>query len=234
MSAVKFKSRWASSALVVLLVLTGVYTSIDSASDAPSEGPVVSFDGKVLPLTKNVPADLVGASIDRASCRIKVDQTKCGGGVCVIESSLGTGTLVAPNRIVSCSHIFNDGGSLSVQFEGKWYPAKLLKRTKSPDLALVEVQDLPIKPTTYVATFNPSGTFYLSGYGGGNYLRVQAKYVGETGGHLVFAPQNRSGDSGGGIFNSAGQLVAVQWGGVDGETYATGGAALVNFLTGTQ
>ena len=188
-------------------------------------------------------ADAFGADLDAASCRIAVASKVCNGKTCKIATSWGSGTLIAPNRVLTCSHLFDDGGSsLTVYFAGKPYKALLIKRDKAADLALLHVYDTNDGAPTYIAPtgwsniFAESDTLELTGFGSGDYKRIAGKFDRWSGAQpgrqsFVVTATSREGDSGGGVFDSTGRLIGVRWG-YNGEVYVTAGVPLSEFLWG--
>lgn len=185
-------------------------------------------------------------SVRAASCRVGVSvKVRCTWEGCEYATSWGAGTLVAPGRVLTCSHLFDEGNDgLSVFFAGKSYKAKLLKRDPKPDMALLAVEGVAVVPTGYVDVLREGEPVTLCGYGGDGNLKATVghfkKWAGLTDGRHSFYMdvKNRSGDSGGGAFNSAGQLVGVQWGcpeaGDPDGTAVSSGEPMVRFLWGDQ
>jgi hypothetical protein len=167
----------------------------------------------------------------RAHCRITVG-----------DGSTGSGTLVARNNtlgyVLTCSHLFDDAtNQIVVTFpNGRRYGARLLDRDRAHDLAVLAIRRPhiePIEPTNAGA----SGTLYTCGFGSSGQFRCipgevtgQAVAVGATFPSLTIRGAARPGDSGGGVLNSTGQLVGVIWGEREGQTYATCGQPVRDFL----
>lgn len=220
--------------LAAMVAMAAASIGLYSTSDEPAAPAVVSAPAAKSPVRPPAPAVNPVAA---ASCRIAVNVKQCTRQGCGVFTSWGTGTLIAPGRVLTCSHLFNDGNDETVvYFGGKPYVAKLLKRDKAADLALLAVDGVNVKPTGWVDVVNPADRFVLCGFGPGEFRQTSARFVAwwDSPGRHSFSvdADGRDGDSGGGAFNSAGQLVAVRWGAVGGHTFVSGGEPLVKFLWG--
>jgi hypothetical protein len=167
-----------------------------------------------------------------AHCRISVG-----------DGTTGSGTLVSKNDetafILTCSHLFDTATSnIVVTFpSGDRYGARLLDRDRAHDLAALLIR-VPSASPLAVDETDPVGVLIACGYGGdGRFQPVRgaitgaAQAIGATFPSLKIGGAVRPGDSGGGVLNTAGQLVGVVWGCRDGETYVTCGQPLRNFLS---
>ncbi|MAT73047.1 MAG: hypothetical protein CMJ58_26485 [Planctomycetaceae bacterium] len=176
-----------------------------------------------------------------ASCRITNRQG-------VVESA-GSGTLVdvtddgSAGLVLTCAHLFSEGaGEVIVSFpQGGRHGAKLVAIDREADLAAVEIATPRVTPAALavagdeVVLSTTTARFRACGFGGDGRLQcTSGRFVGTAGGSQrvswKFAGAVRSGDSGGGVFDEQGRLVAVVWGATDGVTYASGGGPLRNFL----
>lgn len=176
--------------------------------------------------------------VDRSESSVQVARE-----VAADRTELGTGTVVAARSgeslILTNAHVAEDGTKpLSIRTQGgRSYPAKYVAgsrvehidseniRVHGPDLALVSVAaELPVAP---VASDTPvEGTAVcLWGYGKVTDGRPaqktgrtlpQGDYVGSI--QLTSIP-SQNGDSGSGVFNEKGALVAVGWGGGRGTQF---------------
>jgi S1-C subfamily serine protease len=144
---------------------------------------------------------------------VRVEAVERGG-----TSSLGSGTCVAYAKdalILTAWHVVKDGQTFKIN--GK--PATVLKTDKTWDLAaLVTTQKLP---TVRIGTDRPKVgvNLTLRGFGSGDYKEVTGfleRYFSPGGNEpediLAFTAKARNGDSGGGIFDATGTLVAVLFG----------------------
>jgi hypothetical protein len=170
----------------------------------------------------NPQSEIRNPKFSRAHCRISVG-----------DGSTGSGTLIARDEsrglVLTCSHLFDDSTDQIVATfpNGQRFGARLLDRDRAHDLAVVAIRPPgvePIEPTDAAAI----GTLYTCGFGSSGQFRCirgevtgQAVAVGATFPSLTIRGAARPGDSGGGVLNSAGQLVGVIWGQRDGQTYAT-------------
>ncbi|WP_428307041.1 S1 family peptidase [Lacipirellula sp.] len=176
------------------------------------------------------------ANSTAASCRI---HNQLPGGV----ANAGSGTLIdalpdgSRGLVLTCAHLFSEGtGQVVVEFpDGRTHGALVVAIDHQADLAALEIAR-PAAPTVEVnrelstasqltaCGFGPAGVYrcitglaigYLEGAGQTN-VRIQGAV--------------RSGDSGGGVFDNRGRLVAVVWGESNGVTYASTGRPLGRFL----
>lgn len=158
-------------------------------------------------------------------------------------NNVGSGTLVditddqSEGLVLTCAHLFTEGvGQIVVEFPaGKSHGAKLIAIDRAADLAALAISkpDGPQAPVKFEVTKNQ--TVRACGFGpSGVYRCATGPVVGEVSDSeqvsVLIGDAVRSGDSGGGVFDSDGNLVAVVWGEAGGVTYASGGAPLRRFL----
>jgi S1-C subfamily serine protease len=158
-------------------------------------------------------------------------------------NNVGSGTLVdvtddgTEGLVLTCAHLFTEGvGQIVVEFpQGKSHGAKLIAIDRGADLAALAIS----KPDGPRATVNfaveKNQPVRACGFGpAGAYECATGPVVGEVSDaeqvSMLIGDAVRSGDSGGGVFDSDGNLVAVVWGEAGGVTYASGGAPLRRFL----
>jgi S1-C subfamily serine protease len=158
-------------------------------------------------------------------------------------NNVGSGTLIDKSDdgreglVLTCAHLFSEGvGEVVVSFPGaKTHGAKLVAIDREADLAALAISN----PTSakVAVDFNVQRGEQVKACGFG----PQGEYacaVGPIVGEAVNAGQTsalvgdavRSGDSGGGVFDAEGNLVAVVWGEAAGITYASTGVPLKRFL----
>jgi len=181
---------------------------------------------------------LLAVGICRAQdCRISVED---GRGA--IYS--GSGTLIERSAtaglILTCAHTFDDvprDAPLVVSFpSGRRYRGRLLEKDREADFSVLVIPRPDVEPAQ-VCLDPPSGPLTVGGFGqDGRLVKYTGQYasdyvtdgsyriIGMTGGNT------RQGDSGCGVFNERGQLVAVQWGGAEGETMFNTGPRLKTLL----
>jgi hypothetical protein len=158
-------------------------------------------------------------------------------------NNVGSGTLVditddqSEGLVLTCAHLFTEGvGQIVVEFPaGKSHGAKLVAIDRGADLAALAISkpDGPRAPVKFEVTKNQ--TVRACGFGpSGVYRCATGPVVGEVSDaeqvSVLIGDAVRSGDSGGGVFDSDGNLVAVVWGEAGGVTYASGGPPLRSFL----
>lgn len=180
-------------------------------------------------------ASLVEAGSPGAVCRV---QNQLPGFV-----NVGSGTLVdvanqgREGLVLTCWHIFREGtGKVVVQFpDGRRHGARLVAMDQRADLAALVIANPRSNPAPVSYAFDQQSRLHACGYGQSGRLRcVVGSYAGENEANgqrsMLVSGAVRSGDSGGGVFNEHGELVAVIWGERDGVTYASCGRPLRNFL----
>ncbi len=158
-------------------------------------------------------------------------------------SNVGSGTLIDCSNdqraglVLSCWHLFREGtGKIVVQFaSGRTYGARLVALDESADLAALVIANPPVQPAPVAFELNQKSNLTACGYGqSGQYRCVSGLAVGTSNQQgqtsVLLGSAVRTGDSGGGVFNDRGQLVAVVWGQRDGVTYASCGRPLRSFV----
>jgi hypothetical protein len=172
------------------------------------------------------------AKVDAAAhCRISVG-----------DGTLGSGTLVGVSDsvglVLTCSHLFDSSKSgIVVSFpNGRRYAANLVDLDRANDLGALEIRRPKLDPLT-VSDADPSGVLTLCGFGPNGVFRGIAGRItghamasGATYASTTIAGAVRAGDSGGGVLDGRGQIVGVVWGQRDGETYATCGEPVREFV----
>jgi hypothetical protein len=169
-------------------------------------------------------------------------------GYCQIhvgDGSLGSGALIAKDdeigEVLTCSHLFDQStANIIVEFpDGKQWFAKIVDRDRGSDLALLKIRT-PTQAPIPLASSQPGGTLRACGFGGNQGLRCasgritgSAMAAGASSPSLKMFAAVRPGDSGGPVLNEAGEVAGVIWGVRDGETYFTGGVALMQFCQGS-
>ncbi len=176
-----------------------------------------------------------GQSTGSAVCRV---HNRLGG-----FANVGSGTLVDKTEdgreglVLTCWHLFREGtGQVVVQFDdGRSHGARVVALDRDADLAALAIANPRAKPVGVNLTVARHAKLSACGFGHMGQYRCA---VGTNGGEsrtpgqtsLLVKGAVRSGDSGGGVFDEQGQLVAVVWGERDGVTYASCGTPLRDFL----
>jgi hypothetical protein len=161
----------------------------------------------------------------------------------VADGTMGSGTLVATNDtiglVLTCSHLFNSSTSnIIVSFpSGRRFAANLIDLDRANDLAALTIRRPDVAPLA-VSEIEPTGILTACGFGPNGVFR---SIVGGITGHPTASGATfpsttitgavRPGDSGGGVLNMQGQVAGVVWGQRDGQTYATCGQPVREFLT---
>jgi len=141
-------------------------------------------------------------------------------------SAQGSGTVIwsesGRSVVLTAKHVVEDPGELTVRGNGKTYPATLLGRDESADLAALLVEaDLPAVPVAAADPLDGAEVMMVgmtSLWSKGRIDRREQWQGGETyllgGGY-----ESDSGDSGGGVF-AGGELVGVHCGKVGADKYS--------------
>lgn len=157
-------------------------------------------------------------------------------------ANVGSGTLVdktddeREGLVLTCWHLFREGmGQVVVEFpDGRTHGARVVALDENADLAALAIANPRIEPASVHLETGP-GRLAACGFGQTGQLRCAvganigaSQAPGQT--NLLIDNAVRSGDSGGGVFDAEGRLVAVVWGERDGVTYASCGTPLRDFL----
>ena len=215
-----------------LLVAISVFTGIEAAAQCYLD-PYTGQQICLRPQSIAQPDAAQGkSSVDATShCRINV-----GTGV------LGSGVLVARDTttglILTCAHLFDDASSeVVVTFPrvGK-FAARLVALDRPNDLAAIAIRRPELEPLR-VDENDPAGILTACGFGPSGVFRSICGPItghptasGATHPSTTIVGAVRPGDSGGGVLNTRGQLVGIVWGQRDGQTYATCGRPVREFL----
>ncbi len=177
-----------------------------------------------------------------AGCRVPNITSSAHCRIRVGEGTFGSGTLVDRNEsvglILTCSHLFNcDTSQIVATFpKGEKFAAKLVDIDRANDLAVVAIQRPNVEPIA-VGDREPLGVLAACGFGPNGIFRSivanitgHAVAVGATFPSLTLSCAVRPGDSGGAVLDSSGNVVGVVWGQRDGQTYATCGEPVREFI----
>lgn len=179
-----------------------------------------------------------GPLAEQASCRVtnsRGNTTDAGSGTLIDKTEDGKAGLV-----LTCYHLFSDGtGDVTVTFkDGSQHGGRVINYDKDADLAAIEIKNPRAQPVNVIITDAPAGQLYGYGYGSGRFAIQRGRFIGTSNSvgqiSIITGPgQARSGDSGGGLFNSSDQLVGVIWGATPNppNTYACFRTPLRNFLS---
>lgn len=164
------------------------------------------------------------ADVSRAPARRRVVEKGSGA---VVADSLGT------RYVLTAAHIFRDGrGEIAAQTtDGRVLPASLALASEECDVALLRVdvpEDVPALTvsaswprqgeTVWRAGFGPDETLKESSGVVKGYVKTDRYNAYET---LKIDGPARQGDSGGPVYNAAGEIVGVVWGTDGVDAYAT-------------
>lgn len=178
-----------------------------------------------------VPADTASNVDASAHCRISV-----------ADGTTGSGTLVARDvnvgLVLTCSHLFDTSNSqIIVTFpNGRRFGARLVDLDRAHDLAALAIQRPELEPLASTDE-DAVGILTACGFGSnGSFRCVKGNITGHPTAVGAIYPSTtitgavRPGDSGGGVLNTRGHVVGVVWGQRDGQTYATCGQPVRDFL----
>jgi hypothetical protein len=173
-------------------------------------------------------------------CKVNVEKGEKG--------SAGSGIILRGTRelILTARHVVDRPGQITVEHQGRIYPARRIRYHTDGDLALLEAPGLPIGFGVSIAdtiSGTKAGRVWSFGYGPypGRFHHHHGRYIGE-GMRGLYSTSVRpdseylmnceSGDSGAGIIDEQGRLVGVVWGGDPGMTSAVSLVRIKDFLTG--
>jgi hypothetical protein len=168
------------------------------------------------------PREAAGDIAMAATVRVRV--TKPGN-----KEDVGTGSVVhstaATSTILTCAHLFHDsvrGSTVEIEVfrDGKTlkYPARVLGANEKSDLAILQIQNNTLLPTVEIASLDTSvasgDSAFSIGCSNGELptpLSIEVvdidRYKGPS--NIVCTVDPAVGRSGGGLFNSNGQLIGV-------------------------
>ena len=119
---------------------------------------------------------------------------------------------------------------------GGQFAANLVDLDRANDLAAIDIRRPDVEPLP-VADDEPAGILTACGFGPNGVFRAVRGGItghptaeGATFPSTTIAGAVRPGDSGGGVLDARGQVVGVVWGQRDGQTYATCGRPVGEFL----
>ncbi|MFO7906468.1 MAG: S1 family peptidase [Planctomycetota bacterium] len=168
--------------------------------------------------------------------------------VCIEESdgiAYGSGTLVDVRDrfglVVTNWHVVQgDSGAITVLFPGGFRsPARVLDTDRDWDLAALLIWRPPVAPIPLASSPpRPGDQLTIAGYGSGTYQRSRGRctqYVAPSAHHpfemVEVSASARQGDSGGPIFNAAGELAGVLFGSNGGTTSGAYAGRIHEFLS---
>lgn len=172
--------------------------------------------------------------------------------VCRVENqlagstNLGSGTLIDVTDdgqygfVLTCAHLFSEGrGRVKARFaDGSNHVATVLRIDRAADLAALEIVRPSTRPAAVSLATVTGHQYRACGFGpAGEFSCVVGPSLGGTASpgrvNLRLRGSVRSGDSGGGVFDTQDRLVGVIWGTAEGVTYASSGKPFERFLQST-
>jgi hypothetical protein len=148
--------------------------------------------------------------VSRHIVKIQVELANGGYG-------LGSGVVVAQDQVVTNCHVVANALAVSIRANGENYRASALKPDWHHDLCMLRVTDLnlPIAPLGNSEVLQYEQTVYTVGFAGvsprpnGSFGFIKGLFAMDD--SVVIRASNtfRLGDSGGGMFDEAGQLVGI-------------------------
>lgn len=140
----------------------------------------------------------------------------------------GTGFVIAPNRVMSNAHVVAGSNSVTVEAEGKEYPATVVSYDPDADISILDVPNLPQRPLVFAEKPARTGTdaVVLGFPGGGDFVATPARvreiielsgpdiYKTTTVNREVYTIRGtvRQGNSGGPMINRSGEVIGVVFG----------------------
>jgi hypothetical protein len=188
------------------------------------------------------PATPTWPATSSAAAAAAGDQAICQVTIAVGSArSTTSGVYLTPNLILTVAHVFGDGrGPITITSPAGEVQVGILRRLDAAkDLAAIGVSSKHPTPRK-LARQPPTrhATIHAAGYGKSGKLRIWTGRVlgwvtrrltarADT---MVISGQANSGDSGGPIFDAAGDVVGIIWGSADGNTYAVDLTTITTFL----
>jgi hypothetical protein len=201
----------------------------DRASDASASLPANAFGTN--PAKTPEHGNAVAAGQDKTQ-----DHRKAVVRIVVADGpsvSRGSGVAIGGNRVLTAWHVVRTSSSRNIPTvyfqDGTQSRAKVIKADDAFDLALLECETVA-SACAKLAGSEPAGTLTVTGYGPhpSTFRESRGRIVGRARptrehpmDHIVISTGARQGDSGGPVFNEAGEVAAILWGSRDGQTYAT-------------
>lgn len=218
--------------ILAFTILTISLFSLPTHGDARAQCYVDPYTGQRICTRPSSPSADASTNVDAsAHCRISV-----------ADGTMGSGTLVAGDQsvglVLTCSHLFDSSKSqIVVTFpDGGQFAARLVDHDRAHDLAALAIRRPGVEPLTPCGE-EPVGILTACGFGSNGAFRCikggvtgHPTAVGATYPSTTITGAVRPGDSGGGVLNTRGQVVGVIWGQRDGQTYATCGRPVCDFL----
>jgi len=131
-------------------------------------------------------------------------------------TTLGSGVVIGPGRVVTNRHVIEDGVSFKVEHDGKIWPAKLVRVDPEHDLAELSVAELnaPVVRIRSSSTLAVGEKVYAIGAPEGLELTISEGLISglrDFGKDRVIqtSAATSPGSSGGGLFDAEGRLVGI-------------------------
>lgn len=118
-----------------------------------------------------------------------------------IIASHGSGCFISKNRIVTAWHVIEEGGKVFAEIDGNWFLCKVVKHDKKLDLALLECRG----ESKDIVRLAKTERLIVSASNEGE--PIQDKEASNLAGTVK--AKVKSGNSGGPVLNSKGELVGI-------------------------
>lgn len=214
--------------LTVLLSVGGSYlvTTLANKKNTDNE-PVVVYEGvqtQTVTLTTNDLSPVV-ANIENSVVEVYTEMVKYGGFYGeYVTGGAGSGVIyTADGYIVTNNHVIEDARSINVKLhDGTEYTAELVATDEESDLAVIKINATGLQPAiigdseklkvgeTVIAIGNPLGT--LGGTVTTGIVSALSREITVEGQKMTLLQTDTAispGNSGGGLFNTAGELIAI-------------------------
>lgn len=218
--------------LSLIVIFTGIYPAGAQPVAPPSVRPVA-------PPSISVKTDCL-CTVNKcvcapASCSCPACGTRSAVNVVYTQASgfgsSGSGVVVwaedGVSLVVTNKHVVSNGISGTVAHGGKTYPCKFVGWSEDGDVALLEVA--VTLPYAKMSEKNAEPGMVVTHYGNSTgpqsgtvrfYVETTAPLLGWSGPSMHSTYVSDSGDSGAGVYNTDGKLVAIHWGGPTGSKQA--------------
>jgi S1-C subfamily serine protease len=157
------------------------------------------------------------------------------GNVQAVSSGVILGGNGGSAVVLTCAHGIESPGPIAVyRQDGHGYRARCIAVAEGADLAALLIKDTGDLPRVALAGREgvPS---QLAGFGTTARLRrVPGQFLGSIGRDVLYSFPSENGDSGAGVFNAQGELLAINWGRGDTGAIAVGLRSLRQFVAAPQ
>lgn len=215
------------AALMLLFVVPVSANDLDTplTKMAPVKAPVAVREAKASVYQVSAVELMANRPLDEAAKNAVIVEQPTGGN----GSYRGSGCYLGDRFVSTANHVVPSNTPGRVIFrDGKRHGFRVHSRDTQWDIAILEIEPHPSLPGVPIATADvrQGETVYSMGFGSGFRVfggPIQGFVGNQNGGNDWFNHRNGavSGDSGGPVFRTNGEMVGVLWGTGGGNTYAS-------------